>query len=64
MYTTEELINNIFSNLFEKEVVKHRQAAQVMKWAFQAIETLLKQILDFLKYTSKPAMMAMVMVSQ
>ena len=54
-----KLINNIFSNLFEKEVVKHRQAAQVMKWAFQAIEILLKQILDFLKYTSKPAMMAM-----
>ena len=53
-----KLINNIFSNLFEKEVVKHRQAAQVMKWAFQAIETLLKQILDFLKYISKLAMMA------
>ena len=45
-----KLINNIFSNLFEKEVVKHRQAAQVMKWAFQAIKTL--QILDFLTYIS------------
>ena len=53
-----KLINNIFSNLFEKEVVKHRQAAQVMKWAFQVIETSLNKILDILRYISKPAMMA------